>query len=130
MNEKRQQDRLKLDKLFNVYFSGEPCRIADVSGSGLGIVFMEGEDWPKNITLQYHLYWGILKSWQIKCRTVWESSMLFHTLDHERIIRRRGLVFIDEDPGSIDLLKSHLEEVEQVGTTGVNSSFQLFKKNV
>ena len=56
MAEKRHQDRLKLDRLFNVYFSGEPCRVADVSESGLGIVFLEGEDWPKNITLHYSIH--------------------------------------------------------------------------
>jgi hypothetical protein len=111
MSYKRQQDRLKLEKLFNVYFFGEPCRIADISRSGLGIVYLEGEDWPKNITLQYSLHWGISRHRQIQCRTVWESSMLFHTIDHEAIIRRRGLVFLEPESESIDILNRYLESI-------------------
>jgi len=109
MNGKRRQGRLKLDKLFNVYFSGEPCRVADVSESGLGIVFLEGEDWPKDITLQYSLILGVPRLRQIPCRTVWESSMLFHTIDHEVTIRRRGLVFLEPESGSIEVLNRYLE---------------------
>ena len=109
MAEKRHQDRLKLDRLFNVYFSGEPCRVADVSESGLGIVFLEGEDWPKNITLHYSIHFGVARLRQIQCRTVWEYTMLFHTIDHEVTIRRRGLEFLEPESGSIELLNRYLE---------------------
>ena len=123
MTDKRQQDRLRLDKLFNVYFSGQPCRVADVSGSGLGIVFMEGEDWPKNITLQYSLHWGVARLRQIRCRTVWESSMSFHMVDYDQVVRRRGLAFFEPESGSIDILNRYLESTG--ANRGVSSRFSI-----
>ena len=111
MTEKRSQDRLKLYNLFNVYFSGEPCRVADVSETGLGIVFLDGEEWPRNITIQYSLHMGVDRLRQIQCRTIWESSMLFHMIDHEVTIRRRGLMFLEPESGSIDVLNRYLERM-------------------
>ena len=111
MAEKRQQDRLTLDKSFTVYCLGEPCRVADVSKTGLGITFIEDEGWSENITLEYSLPQDETKKKHIQCRTVWESTMLFHKIGGKMIIRRRGLEFVDPRPRTIDELHRHLGSI-------------------
>jgi len=111
MNEKRQQDRLILDKSFNVYCLEEPCRIADVSRKGMGITFFGGEDWPENITLEYSLHLDDVQKRYIQCQTVWESTMLFRKPITEITIRRRGLEFVDQSSWAIDELLRHLDSM-------------------
>ncbi len=105
---KRQKDRLTLDKSFTVYCLGESCRVANVSKAGLGITYIGGEDWPESITLEYSLPQDEIQKEHIRCRTVWESTMLFHMVGTREIIRRRGLKFVDPGARTIDELHRHL----------------------
>ena len=105
MVEKRKQKRLILDESFNIYCLGEPCRVADVSLTGLGITFICGEDWEENITLEYSLPQEAKQKRFVPCHTLWESGMVFYKTGHEQIIRRRGLEFIK--PGSVAVDELH-----------------------
>ena len=114
MTEKRQQDRWTLNKSFTVYCHGEPCRVADVSKTGLGITFIGDEDWPESITLEYSLPRDEIKKTpvqHIQCRTVWESTMLFHKVAARKVIRRRGLEFVDPRSQTVDELHRHLRSM-------------------
>lgn len=108
---KRQKDRLTLDKSFTVYCLGESCRVANVSKAGLGITYIGGEDWPESITIEYSLPQDEIQKEHIQCRTVWESTMLFHIVGTRDIIRRRGLEFVDPGSRTIDKLHRHLGSI-------------------
>ena len=108
---KRQQDRLTLDKSFTVYCFGEHCRVANVSKTGLGITFIGDGDWPESITLEYSLPQDEIQKKHIQCRTVWESTMLFHRVNARVIIRRHGLEFVEPGSQTIDELHRHLGSI-------------------
>lgn len=109
MIEKRKQKRLTLDKSLTIHCLGEPCRVADVSLTGLGITFISGEDWPENITLEYSLPQQANQKRLVQCRTVWESGMPFYKTARGVTIRRRGLEFVESGSGAVHELYHHLK---------------------
>ena len=111
ITEKRLKDRLIMEPSFNIHYKGSPCRVVDISSSGLGITFIGGEDWPEKLTLKYALSSETGKVGLIKCRTIWETSMDFYKARNEEIVRRRGLQFVDPESGSVEELKRYLKEI-------------------
>ena len=112
--EKRRQSRLIMDDSFNIHHKGNRCRVVDISGTGLGVTFIGGEDWPKNLTLEYSLSSEAEQVKSIKCRTVWESSMDFYKARSEEKVRRRGLEFMEPGSGEVAELRDHLTKIAQV----------------
>lgn len=103
--EKRLKARVTMEDSFNIHHNGDPCRVVDISLSGLGVTFLGGKDWPEELTLEYSLDPEFERSGLVKCRTVWESSMDFYKPRKEEIVRRRGLEFME--PGSEDIKELH-----------------------
>ena len=112
--EKRLKNRLTMESSFNIHHKGNQCRVVDISGTGLGVTFIGGENWPKNLTLEYSLSSEAEQIKSIKCRTVWESSMDFYKARSEEKVRRRGLEFIEPGSGEVAELCDHLTKIAQV----------------
>jgi hypothetical protein len=112
--EKRLRNRLTLESSFNVFHKGSPCRVADISPSGLGVTFIGGEDWPENLTLEYSLGSADGRMGLVTCRTVWETSMDFYKARNEEIVRRRGLQFVDPDSSDVEELNRHLKNIAEI----------------
>ena len=111
--EKRQQKRYILDKSFTLHHLGEPCRVVDISETGLGISYIGGEDWPERITLEYSLSPESETRKSVTCRTVWESRMDFYKTRREEVVRRRGLEFMEPNTGEVDELHRHLRNLAE-----------------
>ena len=103
-----------MDDSFNIQHKGNQCRVVDISGTGLGVTFIGGEDWPKNLILEYSLSSEAKQVRSIKCRTVWESSMDFYKARSEEKVRRRGLEFIEPGSGEVAELRDYLTRIAQV----------------
>ncbi len=104
MSERRKQERLNLEEYPALIYQGETCQLVDVSMAGLGITFISDEDWPENITLEYSIPKESGRKRLLHCHTVWETSSDFYTLGSKKIIRRKGLEFVDprsEDVGKL-----------------------------
>ena len=114
ITEKRMKNRLTMESSFNIHHKGSPCRVVDISSTGLGVTFIGGEDWPEKLTLEYSL--GSSDSGKVglvTCRTVWETSMDFYKARNEETVRRRGLQFVDPDSGDVEELNRYLKEIAQ-----------------
>ena len=109
ITEKRIQSRYVLDDSFTIHHKGSPCRVVDISETGLGISYIGGEDWPEKIVLEYSLARESGRKRFIKCRTVWESSMVFYKTRGEAVVRRRGLKFLESGSGDVGDLDRHLK---------------------
>ena len=114
IDEKRRQGRITMDDSFNIRHKGNQCRVVDISGTGLGVTFIGGEDWPKNLTLDYSLTPEAKQVKSIKCRTVWESSMDFFKARSDEKVRRRGLEFIEPGSGEVAELHDHLRKIAEI----------------
>lgn len=108
MDDKRKHKRLTLDESFTVHCLGEPCRLADISLTGLGITFIGEEDWPENIMLGINLPQEADQKRFIQCRTIWESGMVFQKVTHGVTVRRRGVEFVNPGSTAVDDLFRHL----------------------
>ena len=93
--DKRSEKRLTMEDSFTIHHEGSACRVVDISGSGLGVTYIGGENWPGKLTLEFSLDEESGRVRKLKCRTVWESSMDFYKVSSEEIVRRRGLAFTD-----------------------------------
>lgn len=111
--EKRMRNRLTMESSFNVFHKGSPCRVADISSSGLGVTFIGGEDWPEKLTLEYSLGSVNGRMGLVTCRTVWETGMDFYKTRNEEIVRRRGLQFVDPDSGDVEELNRYLKKIAE-----------------
>ena len=109
--EKRLKNRLTLDDSFTIHHQGEPCRLVDISVTGLGISYLGGEGWPEKITLEYSLAPEAERKRLVMCRTVWESSMEFYKIRSKNTVRRRGLEFIEPGSEDVDELHRHLKSI-------------------
>ena len=104
MDERRKQERQHSKWTHTFIYQGEDCQLVDVSMAGLGITFISDEDWPENITLEYSIPKESGRKRLLHCHTVWESSSDFYTLGSKKILRRKGLEFVDpisEDVGKL-----------------------------
>ena len=111
--EKRIQRRYMLDDTFTIHHKGALCRVVDISVTGLGISYIGGEDWAEQITLEYALASESARKGQVRCRTVWESTMDFYRTRGEEKIRRRGLQFIEPASGDAEQLRIHLQRMAE-----------------
>jgi hypothetical protein len=112
--EKRIQRRILLEDLFTLHHQGKPCRVVDISVTGLGISYISGEDWPEKITLEYSLNQESGQKRLVQCRTVWETTMNFYKTRTEEVVRRRGLEFIEQGSGDVGELHQHLRSLAEV----------------
>jgi hypothetical protein len=113
ITEKRMKNRITVESSFNVHHKGSPCRVVDVSRSGLGVTFIGGEDWPEKLTLEYSLGSHSGRVGMVTCRTVWETSMDFYKARNEEIVRRRGLQFVDPHSSDVEELNRYLKEIAE-----------------
>ena len=113
VTEKRSENRLIMESSFNIHHEGTPCRVVDISSSGLGVTFLGGEDWPETLTLKYYLGSEADRMGMVKCRTMWETSMDFYKARNEEIVRRRGLRFVDPDSGNVEELGRYLKKIAE-----------------
>jgi len=87
--------------------------VADVSQAGLGITFIGDEEWPEILTLEYSLSQKPNEKKLVRCRTVWESSMVFYKVDMQVSVRRRGLEYVEPGIEAVGILQRHLESIDQ-----------------
>jgi hypothetical protein len=111
ITEKRIKNRLIMESSFNIHHKGSPCRVVDISSTGLGVTFIGGEDWPEKLTLEYSLGSEKGRMGLVTCRTVWETSMGFYKAPKEETVRRRGLAFVDPDSRDVEELNRYLKEI-------------------
>jgi hypothetical protein len=109
--EKRLKRRYLPDGSFTIHHGAKPCRVVDISITGLGISYIGGEDWPEHITLEYSLASDSGRKRLVKCRTAWESSMDFYKIRSEESVRRRGLEFIEPGLADVVELYRHLKSM-------------------
>jgi hypothetical protein len=109
--DKRTQKRLIVEDSFTVHRGDDPCRVVDISESGLGVTYISEENWPEKITLAYTLDPKKGERKVFKCRTIWESSMDFYKTRSDETVRRRGLIFVDPASGEVKELNRHLMEM-------------------
>lgn len=100
-----------MESSFNIHHKGNPCRVVDISPSGLGVTFMGGEDWPEKLTLEFKVGSEAGRMGLVQCRTIWEASMDFYKARNEEIVRRRGLQFVDPDSSDVEDLNRYLREI-------------------
>ncbi len=108
MAERREQERQNLKWSHTLIYQGEACQLVDISMAGLGITYISDEDWPENITLEYSIHKESGRKRLFPCRTVWGSSLDFYQLGSKKIIRRRGLEFVNPRSENVDKLFHHL----------------------
>jgi hypothetical protein len=109
--EKRLKRRYLPDGSFTIHHGAKPCRVVDISITGLGISYIGGEDWPEHITLEYSLASDSGRKRLVKCRTACESSMDFYKIRSEESVRRRGLEFIEPGLADVVELYRHLKSM-------------------
>ena len=105
-----------MEETFTILHGESACRIVDISPSGLSITFLGGDDWPDKITFEYSLERDPPRKRNVKCHTVWETSMNFYKTNSDVIVRRRGLQFME--PESSDVKELHRHRVESPEFTG------------
>ncbi len=108
MAEKRKQERQNLKWSHTLIYQGEACQLVDVSMAGLGITFISDEDWPENIILEYSISKESGRKRLLQCHTVWGSSLDFYGFGSKKIIRRRGLEFVDPRSEDVEKLYNYL----------------------
>jgi len=109
--EKRLKRRYLPDDSFTIHHGAKPCRIVDISVTGLGISYISAEVWPERINLEFSSTPESGRKRLVKCRTIWESSMDFYKIRSEEVVRRRGLEFIEPGSEDVDELHRHLKSI-------------------
>ena len=104
-----------LEDSFTVRHQGKPCRVVDISQTGLGISYIDPDNWPERLTLEYSLDQGSGQMRLVECRTVWESTMSFYKTRAKETVRRRGLEFMEKGSRDVDDLHRHLKSMAEEG---------------
>ena len=111
--DKRIGERIFLESSFTVRHQGKACRVVDAGPTGLGITYIDSDEWPRDMVLEYSLDRESGQVRQVRCRTVWESTMNFYKTRVQEVVRRRGLAFVETESPDAEALLNHLRSVEE-----------------